>query len=792
MKMRLLLTLLCVSVLQAIDMQAQQKRTPLPVEEVLAASHFSFYTPIDLSPDGRWVAYTLQDSQYRKKTEEGYSLVYFTSTGVNKEVLGGDIWITNTQSGESKNLTEGKGSSWSPVWSPDGNYLAFYSDRSGVARLWVWTKSTGKLWQVSEEIVHPYYAFEVARWSPDGQRILVKILPKWTTLEDARDSIVSPQQMEKSGANSSTVLVYRSSVSQRTATGKERYEKDKWTTNRRADLALMEVATGKVQRIATGFNPAWYDFSPDGNNVAFTSAKGFESLQSQRRVYDLVLVSSSDAHPRVIAPNIRLDYVGVAVSWSPDGKRLSYITSSSSGSVKGGCYIISIDGGEPRNVTPTSHPYFSNIWRAPLWDTPGEHIYLLSTDSIWKVTVKENKAEEVVKILDRQIIEAVAPREGGRFWSPDGGRSMIITTLDDKTKKNGFCRIDLTTGKQTRLLEEERSYGDSPIFNTDISGDGKQVVFVSGHVRHCAEIWLAGVDFKNPIQVTHINPQLDKYAMGASRLIEWQGLDGEIMRGALLLPVDYQEGKRYPLIVKVYPPVKLSNNVNHFGLNPLGVGVENMQLFATRGYAVLLADSSLPKGEPMRGVAETVLPGISKVVELGIADPDRLGVMGHSNGGYGILALIVQTVRFKAAVCSAGWGNGVGFYGQMRGDGSSWGIAYEEETIGIGGPPWQFPNRYIENSPLFYLDKVHTPLLIVHGNEDSVVPPFLADEIFVGLRRLRRDVEYAKYDGEGHWQGTWSYVNQVDYLNRIINWFDKHLKNDQELKSTTKNSDLTR
>lgn len=597
------------------------------------------------------------------------------------------------------------------------------------------------------------------------------------TIEGVRDAIVSPQQMEKRGGNISSVLVYRSSVSERTASSEDQYDESGSQRNRRrADLALIEVVTGKVLRIAKGSYPAWYDFSPDGSNVAFTKAKGFESSHSSQRVYDLVVVSLPDARARIVAADIQLDFFGMTVSWSPDGKLLSYITSSSGGEVKGDCFIVPLDGGDARNATATPHPYFSNYWRAPLWDATGEHIYLLSSDSIWKVTMKEHKAEAVTTIPDKKIIEAVAPKGGGRLWSPNGGRSVIITTRDDRTKQEGFYQIDLTTGNHTRLLEEKKSYGGSPIHNIDVSSDGKQVVFVAEDATHSAELWLAGVDFKNPEQVTSINPQLDRYAMGTSRLIEWQGLDGETLRGSLLLPVAYQAGKRYPLIVKVYPEVNLSDYANNFGLNPFGAGVDNMQLFATRGYAVLLTDSSRPKVDQMRGVAKTVLPGISRLVELGIADPERLGVMGHSNGGYGTLALIVQTTRFKAAVCSGGFGNRIGSYGQMARDGSSWAVAHSEESRGMGGPPWQFPNKYIEDSPLFYLDRVQTPLLLVHGADDTTVPSFLADEIFVGLRRLKKEVEYAKYEGEGHYEGNWGHVNQVDYLNRVIAWFDDHLK----------------
>jgi len=560
----------------------------------------------------------------------------------------------------------------------------------------------------------------------------------------------------------------------------------------RADLALMDVATGKVRQIVTGLNPAWYDFSPDGGTIGLTNLKGYESPQTMQLVYDLLVVSLLDTRPRVIAFNIPMDFTGMNVSWSPNGKMLSYITSDSRKAGKSECFIVPVNGGEPRNATATPHPPFNNYWRAPLWDAVSDHIYLLSPDSIWRVNVKENEAEAVVKIIDKKIIEAVAPNGGGRFWSPDSGRSMVIAAHDERTKQEGFYQVDLATGKLVSLLQERTSYGFSPIFNMDVSKDGKQIVFVAEDVAHSAEIWHASVDFKNPKQVTHTNSHLDKYSMGASRVIEWQSLDGETLRGALLLPAGYQEGKRYPLIVKVYPNINFSDSANNFGLNSSGAGFENMQLFATRGYAVLLPDSFRPKVDPMLGVAKTVLPGVSKLVELGIADPERLGVMGHSDGAYATLALVVQTSRFKAAVSRSGAGNRIGHYGQMARDGSSRGIAIQEEIRGMGGPPWQFPNKYIEDSPSFYLDRVKTPLLIVHGAEDAAVPSFLADEIFVGLRRLGKEVEYAKYEGEGHWEGDWSYVNQVDCLNRIINWFDKHLKNDQGLKSVVENSSQIR
>jgi dipeptidyl aminopeptidase/acylaminoacyl peptidase len=182
-------------------------------------------------------------------------------------------------------------------------------------------------------------------------------------------------------------------------------------------------------------------------------------------------------------------------------------------------------------------------------------------------------------------------------------------------------------------------------------------------------------------------------------------------------------------------------------------------------------------GTPMADIAKTVLPGVNKVIELGIADPAHLGVMGHSFGGYSTLSLIVQTTRFSAAIEASGFADIVGDYGEMKKDGTAFAISTEEQGRGsMGGSPWDVRDRYIANSPVFFFDRIQTPLLIIQGAEDPVVAPYLGDEVFVDLRRLGKDVEYAKYEGEGHSPLNWRYANQVDLCNRVIAWFDKYLK----------------
>ena len=233
--------------------------------------------------------------------------------------------------------------------------------------------------------------------------------------------------------------------------------------------------------------------------------------------------------------------------------------------------------------------------------------------------------------------------------------------------------------------------------------------------------------------------------------------------------------QRSPLIVKIYGGSEISNDLNRFGyaIAPF----ENLHIFSSRGYAILLADSKVNVGTPMVDLMKTAMPGINKVVELGVADPNRIGVTGHSYGGYSTLALIVQSPRFKAAIMRAGMGNLISGYGQLSPDGTNYGLAWSEGGQGrMGGRPWEFRERYLENSPIFYLHRVATPLLIVHGSEDDAVPSFLADEVFTGLRRLGKPVTYVRYEGEDHWEGGWSYANQIDVLQRMLAWFDRHLK----------------
>ena len=754
----------------------QKQLAPLPVKEAFKSLNFPMFIPISLSQDGKLVAYTLQDISRKNQNADAGSPSYdLTHTGVPRNGLYCDVWINDLDSGNTKNLTEGKGNSWGPVWSPDGKLLAFYSDRSGFQSLWIWERSSGEMRRVSDAIIRTRTETMVPRWTPDSRKLVVKLLPEGLTIADVAAMLTNPDAApginESKREPGSTVVLY-SAKSTNTAAEQER-ERVRQNKNLEAyaiDLAVVDVSTGKTKRVARKIVADYWWVSPDGTKVALMIFKGRESHGAQKDLWDLSVISLVDGTQKILVSNIATDVL-IPVSWSPNGKMLAYVTLGPE--VPNDCWVVPVTGGEPRNLTPGDQPVFDGtfLYRGPLWDSTSENIYLISKDSLWRANITSQTATAVATFQNRTLRDVISA-DGRTIWLP-AADSVVAVTRDEQTKREGLYRINLANGSYEPILEEDRTFGVIPLMKTAISSDGRRIVFGAQSASEPEELWTTTTRFDALQKLTNIHALFDRYVMGKGRIIKWTTLDGTTAYGALLLPAGYQPGKRYPLIVYQYPGARLSRWANFFGFNPFASPVENWQLLATRGYAVLLPDVQAKPETYMHDIAKQVLPGVEKVIELGIADPERLGITGQSDGGYATLGLIVQTNRFKAALARSGMANLISQYTYMTNNGTS---AYTAEMpIRTGGSLWEKRDRFIENSPIFYFDRVHTPVLLIHGTADEQAPSVRSDEVFVALRFLSKEVEYARYTGESHGVAEWSYPNQIDYLNRMIAWFDRWL-----------------
>lgn len=735
------------------------------ISDAIAVKSFAVRTPLHLSPDGNYLAYAIQAPQRRPSPEQKEPGV-FLPTGAPLELAGSEVWVVCMPTGEAHKLTSDGGIDWSPRWSPDGRQLAFYSDRAGVAQLWVWDREEDRQWPFSEVAIRVAFGFEVPQWTPDGTHVIAKLRPddqpenEATSLENRTDSRDSRK---------ASIIVWQTEQNEIASESKQANALA-FAERIHGDVGIFDTRTGEVRRLAQGFYTTDMVLSPDGLFVAVLNLSGRAELTSQAVLFELLLVPLNGTPTRRLAANIRGSQAkGATLSWSPDGQHLVYTSQD-------GLYLLSTKGGEPSNLTATLSDKPGYIYCRPLWSTDGNSLFCMSDGHLWQVATDGRNARKLTEGLEREVIGAVAAGNTHVIWTPDGGQSVCVQTHNPDTKQDGFYRVQIANPCSTCLVELPVRLGRLIRFDLDAVSYDRQIIYRAEDATHPQDAWIADSTFIDRRQVTRLNPQLSRFAFGSTRLIEWNAQDGRLFRGVLLLPADYEEGHRYPLIVWIRGGDYLSEFVYTFGFASQGEG--NFQVMANRGYAVLGVDTPLQSNEPLKELPGLVMPAVDKVIELGIADPERLGIMGYSYGGYSVNVLITQTTRFKAAVSGGGISNLTSYYGALSKSGHSFAIGWSESGQGrMGGSLWEHRQRYIDNSPIFHLDKVEAPLLLYCGEVDADgVALAQAAEMFSGLRRLGKTVVIACYCGENHNTPTWSATHLVDLWQRILDWFEEHLR----------------
>ena len=276
---------------------------------------------------------------------------------------------------------------------------------------------------------------------------------------------------------------------------------------------------------------------------------------------------------------------------------------------------------------------------------------------------------------------------------------------------------------------------------------------------------------------------------GETRLIDYRDSAGTPLKATAILPPDYRPGQRYPTLLWVYQGYRVQGLEGDYFTDPFMPGLYNLYLYAAKGYVILIPSMPFESGginplEAQTSMLPPVMSAIDRLVDLGIADPARLGVMGQSRGGYSVYSLLTQTSRFKAAVAMAGISNLSTFYQLFDPTAYGYpGIEHEKSDnwviirqFNLEGPPATDETRYARNSPIKFADRVTTPLLMVHGTADIRGSAAEAEQFFYALYGQGKTARLLRYGGEDHSLAQ-SPANIRDIFGEMTAWFDHYVKN---------------
>ena len=445
-------------------------------------------------------------------------------------------------------------------------------------------------------------------------------------------------------------------------------------------------------------------------------------------------------------------------------------------------FAVPVTGGQPVNLTGAlPYPVEDELHDSPMipssygsagW-TEGDRFFLVYDRSdIWAV-------DPTGRVAPRSVTEGMGREQNLQFryvrLDPEQealGETdpMLLRAFDRVTKAAGFYRdVFRGTGRPERLVMQDRSFG----YSVRKAEDADVVMFNRSSFQEFPDLWVSDLTFANMRKVSDANPQQAEYLWGTAELVHWRSSDGTELDGILYKPEDFDPSHQYPMMVYFYET--MSDGLHDYRTPGPGSSSISISFYVSRGYVVFIPDIHYRIGYPGESALDCVVPGVLSVLDQGFVDPKRIGVQGHSWGGYQIAYLVTQTDIFAAAEAGAPVANMTSAYGGIRwGSGMSRMMQYERSQSRIGASLWEDQRRYIENSPIFWADKINTPVLILHNDEDTAVPWYQGIEFFVALRRLGKPAWMLNYNGEPH--GLRKYQNQKDWAVRMQQFFDHYLK----------------
>ncbi len=412
------------------------------------------------------------------------------------------------------------------------------------------------------------------------------------------------------------------------------------------------------------------------------------------------------------------------------------------------------------------------------WLVNDEALLLYDRFDIWKVD-PENKTAPVNMTVDGResktsyrLIDYDKAYHGlieEDYKGIDVSKPLYLIGHNEVSREDGFYKTTIKNRKSPKVLLS----GQYRLTAPTRAKDANVLVYTKEDFQEFPNLSVTENDFKKSKAVSDVNPQQKDFLWGTKELYTWTSLDGQQLEGLLVKPANFDPNKKYPLIVNFYE--KSSQRLYHHQIPEAHRSTIDYHYYASHDYVIFNPDVYYKEGYPGESAFNCVMPGISQLIAEGFIDEKAIAAQGHSWGGYQVAYLATRTNLFAAIESGAPVVNMFSAYGGIRlWTGRNRSFQYEHTQSRIGKSIWESPLRYLENSPLFTADKITTPMLIMHNEDDGAVPFSQGVEFFIALRRLKKEAWLLNYNDADHWPTL--VRDKYDFQIRLAQFFDHYLK----------------
>ena len=724
--------------------------------------------------------------------KKGTKLLLETTTSSKDSLSKASIWVLDLSNMQKKMISTGANDFKNFAFSEDGSQLAFAAERNArpkelqkFYKLWYYKDGMDTALMIADKnsvgmkLGMTVSEFGTVNFSKSGKRLFFGTAP----IQPPKDTTLVDFEMAKLD-----IWHYNDDYLQTTQLN--RLQRDLQENF----LTVYDIERNTIKQLGSKELPTIYQTNEGDGEIVVGVTDFGKRVQSQwtgNTLKDVYAINVTDGSKKLVIKD--LNGVLSPQYISPTGKYIMWYDRKAKN------YFV-WDGDKKRNIT-------SKI-KAPLWDeendTPDlptpygvmgwekddKAAFVYDRYGIWKVNTDGSAAPQLV-IGDRKNKKSyryirVNPEE--RFIEP--GQNVVFRTFNENNKKAGLWNGQYLNSLSVADLKPINPDDEFFIGQVMKAENANVFIFSKENFNNSPDLYAVEnpegkitANLNVPVidnrlsaeKLSAINPQQKDYNWGTAELFKWKAYTGKMNEGIVYKPEDFDPKKKYPLICYFYE----THSDGLYTYNPPSPTPSrlNISFFVSRGYIVFSPDIHYGTGHPARDAYNHVVSGARALVKKGFIDSTRIGVQGQSWGGIQVAQLITMTKLFKAAWAGAPVANMTSAYGGIRWEsGLNRQFQYEKSQSRIGATLWEKPNLYIENSPLFHLPKVTTPLVIMHNDADGAVPWYQGIELFTGLRRLNKKVWLLNYNGEAH--NLVERRNRKDIQIREQQYFDWLLKDD--------------